>query len=230
MIARYTRRHLRRAKCGGVFVGIIGPDGAGKTTLARELSRLCAERNCDYGYIHARPRLVEHLRTCVPPERPIAKHMSPNTRTGRARAASIARLIRSAIMFNAFYYLRVLPRLRRGALVVADRWAYTYVLQPLTVRYHASPSFAVAVCTRFVRRPDVVFALTANAKLILERKSDLSLREIEGELELARAHQRALRLTWLDASLPPEQLADDILRYVDNHFAPTFTGTGVAKG
>jgi len=39
-----------------------------------------------------------------------------------------------------------------------------------------------------------VFALTANAKLILERKSDLSLREIEGELELARAHQRALRL------------------------------------
>src|SRR5437868_9355237 len=45
----------RRTTRTGIFVGVVGPDGSGKTTLARAIEARCAYDGRPFGYVHWRP-------------------------------------------------------------------------------------------------------------------------------------------------------------------------------
>jgi thymidylate kinase len=198
-------------RSSGPFIGLIGPDGSGKTTLADAIRERCAAADIRFFYVHWRPSILRALPVQPRSGPPVPKRASPSTVTTADRALSLLRILRSAAVFNASYLCRVRPRLRAGAVVVADRWVYNYVGQPWSVRYHASPRLAGFVCRYLVIRPRYLFVLDGDPDEIAQRKNEVTAEEVRDELERIRAELGRMNLRALRIDRSPVQLADEVV-------------------
>jgi thymidylate kinase len=207
-------RHGRRggaARTGGAFIGLVGPDGTGKTTLAAELERQCEAAGVPFGYIHWRPSPRDAFRSPAPNAVPLPKNPPRPDVSILDCAVSLVRLLRSAVTFNLAYFLSIRRRLRAGAVVVADRWIYNYIGQPYSVRYYGPSWIAVLVCCRLVVAPRPVVVLDLPTEQILRRSRELTATEVRSEYERLRRGLRLPEVRWLAADASPETLAREIL-------------------
>lgn len=187
----------------GAFVVVIGPDGVGKTSLARNL--LARWPGSRY-YIHFRPSIFVKPESTpaedgIPPS-PKRSHPGP-------RAIGWLRLAWSILSFNLAYWRWLRPALRDGALVVGDRWIYGYVGQPVALGY-GGPRWLAAAAVNLVPRPDLLARLQADHDLVAGRKGDLSPDEIAAEDDRWGRLRGPVLL--LDATRRPEQLVDDLMQ------------------
>lgn len=190
----------------GRFVVVVGPDGAGKTTVARALLAAYAGPTA---YFHFRPPILARLDQ-APSEAPplLAKQGSHGS-----RVLGWLRLARSFLWFWAGYLSSVRPALRGGALVVGDRWAYGYLVQPRALRFYG-PRWLADAAVRAMPRPDLVVNLAAPPEVIGRRKQELTAGQVREELR-EWAELPALRLRTLSSLEAPEQLASAILAELD---------------
>ena len=188
----------------GAFVVVVGPDGVGKTTVARALTE-------QYGgptaYFHFRPPLFRALSPRPPDaaDPPMSKDAA-----GGSRVVGWLRLARNVAHFWLGYLLGVRPAVHAGALVVADRWAYGYLVHPRALRFHG-PAWLAALAVRALPRPHMIANLRASPELIRERKRELSLAQVEAELA-AWVGLPVMRLQTFDADEPPPVIARRILQ------------------
>jgi thymidylate kinase len=193
------------------FVALVGPDGCGKTTLAAELEDRMRRTGRPFLYVHWRPSPFRRAQERPGP--PTSPKRQPPSHIGVAeRLLSVLRLARSVLTFNAAYLVRIRPHLRRHGVVVADRWAFNYVLQPSSVRYHGPSWLATLACRRLIVRPHLTVALGAAPEIIAARKAELGVTEVRDELARMHAHGEVLGLRWLDAEEPTDVLADEVLQ------------------
>jgi thymidylate kinase len=186
----------------GRFVVLVGPDGVGKTSVARAL---LADHRGPSTYFHFLPPLDGRWQaapdpTSVPP---------PKARGGGSAVLGWIRLVRNAVRCWVGYLTSVRPALKRGLLIVGDRWMYGYVVQPEAMKFHGPDLFARAVM-RVLPRPHLIVNLTAPPYVIRERKQELTLSQIEQEL-LAWSSLRMPNVKTLDATRSPQDLAIEIL-------------------
>jgi thymidylate kinase len=113
------------------------------------------------------------------------------------------------IRFWTGYLVRVQPALSAGRLVVADRWAYGYLVQPAALRFYG-PVWLARLVLRLLPQPDLVANLTAPADVIRSRKQELTSSEISAELA-EWSDLPARRLRPFDTQGPPDQVAAQIL-------------------
>jgi thymidylate kinase len=186
----------------GAFVIIVGPDGVGKTTVA---ARLMGDYPGPASYFHFVPPVLGPLD-----ERPeaAAPHRGKGA-PGGSRVLGWIRALRNFARYWLAYVLRVRPAVRRGALVVGDRGAYGYLVQPHALKFYGPARFAEALL-RALPAPDLVVNLSAPADVIHRRKQELSPGEIRRELE-AWAALPTPRLRTFDATEPPGAIARRIL-------------------
>ena len=154
---------------------IVGPDGVGKSGLARALLDMAP---AETGYFHFRPPIRGRLRQSIPIE------IQPTTKN-RAKPLLVLGWLRLAVAFVRFwagYLLSIRPALGRGGLIIGDRWAYGYLVQPLALRY-GGPPWLASLMIRSLPSPDLVLNLTAPPSEIHRRKQELTLDEIAAELE-----------------------------------------------
>ena len=142
---------------------------------------------------------------------PVPKRLARDHVRRRDRLLSIVRLARSAIVFNLAYFIRLRPELRKGSLVVVDRWIYNYLVQPYSVRYFGSKRLATVVCRHGVVRPRLIFALEAPPSVICSRTNELNELEVRDELRQIRVVMQGFDVHWLDASESPSALADRVM-------------------
>lgn len=190
----------------GRFVVIVGPDGVGKTTVARGLIEQWSEAT---GYIHFRPPLhgglVSHPSQL--PDAPMPKICAPGF-----PPAGWLRLIRNLGLFWIGYLRTVRPLVDRGGLVVADRWGFGYVAQPTSLRF-AGPQWLGRLGVRCLPQPDITINLTASPAAVHARKAELSIDEIRVELERwSRLPVR--RLVTVDAQPPAGDVVAKVLNIV----------------
>jgi thymidylate kinase len=170
----------------GRIVAILGPDGAGKTTLARSLDGQFpgASAYIYLGFWAASP--WDHV-------------------VGRIAGARLTRLLcragRAAVVAR---YLRF-----RGRLVVADRFIHDVVVGDDSSIGGRLFGF---IATRILPKPDVVLILDAPGAVMFERKQEHTP-EI---LELRRQHYLQLgakqrRHVVLDATQPPDLVRRDAI-------------------
>jgi thymidylate kinase len=159
----------------GAFVVVVGPDGVGKSGLARALIEIAPGES---GYFHFRPPTRGPLQPDVPIEtRPATKNRrKPSMPLGWVRLAV------SFVRFWAGYMSSVRPMLDHGGLVIGDRWAYGYLVQPLALRY-GGPPWLASMMIKGLPSPDLVVNLTAPPEEIHRRKQELTVEEIATEME-----------------------------------------------
>jgi thymidylate kinase len=177
---------------------VVGPDGVGKSTFAEGLLDLLAP---DGRYFHFRPPVRGPLASHVPDSVPLPK------RTQSSRI--IVGWVRLAISFARFWlgYLgSVNPELRRGVTVIADRWAYGYLVQPRPLGF-SGPSRLAQLAVALLPRPDVVFNLATSSETVRARKAELTLDEIEREL--SGWAQIPGPVVTIDASKSPEAMVSE---------------------
>ena len=175
-----TRAQSRAAKVragAGAFVVVVGPDGVGKTSVARALIAL---HGGSTAYFHFLPSIWRALAAAPPDIEPAP----PPQKAGASgwRVVGCVRLANSAAKAWLAYVVRVRPAVRSGKLVVADRWIYGYVVQPAALRFYG-PSWLAVAALRFLPRPHLVVNLSAAPQVIRSRKQELTLDDIDRELE-----------------------------------------------
>jgi len=201
----------RRSRRAGVFIGLVGPDGSGKTTVAVEIQRRCESGGRAFSYVHWRPSLTAPFRQPAPDATPLPKNAPREDVGALDRLFSLVRLLRSALTFNVAYAWRIRPRLRSGAVVVVDRWIYNYISQPASVRYYASPRIATFVCCRLVVHPRPLFVLDAPPDVILGRSHELTEDEVRSEYARFHGGLRLPDVRWVDATSDPVEIASTIV-------------------
>ena len=187
-------RAVQRARWPtGLVVGVVGPDGVGKSTLANALERAAPGVFRRVDRRHLGPGLLP------PPASLLGRRPSdgaaPHARPASGRIGTTARL--AYLWVDAL--LGWLPRMTvpraRSALVVLERGWFDLAVDPRRYRLAPHPR-AVRILGRLLPRPDVVLMLDAKGNVVKARKDELDAGEIERQLGewrtlLARAGRRA---------------------------------------
>ena len=186
----------------GRFVVLVGPDGVGKTAVARAL---LAQDRGPVGYFHFLPPFRGPLLRYLGP----APTPPPKAAPGGWLVLGWIRIFRNAARCWVGYLRTVRPALKRSGLIIGDRWLYGYVVQPYALKFHG-PEWLARAVMRLLPRPHLIVNLSAPALVILERKQELTLAQIEQELR-GWSCLSVDNLRTFDATRLPSDIAREIL-------------------
>jgi thymidylate kinase len=189
----------------GAFVVLLGPDGSGKTTVARAVLEQVGSKG---RYFHFLPVPIRDLLTQVPQEAVlIEKHRDVGN-----RIFGILRILRNLVRAWFAYFISIRPAVRDGSIVVGDRWLYGYLTQPVAMKFYG-PDWLARLAIRIMPQPNLTVALTAPAELIHARKPELSLAEIEEEIGTLRKELPDAFV--IDATDDPISIARQLVEQVE---------------
>ncbi len=209
---QFTQRAASRK---GAFIVLAGLDGSGKTTLARNLALLATRDKIFAGmrYFHWLPSLKESFEFPLPESGNQPRHTKS---AGGVVAAilSAARLVKNLLRTRLAFWLWLRPKLRRGYLVLVDRYFYNYHLDPASVKY-SGPKWLLAFAGKLFPQPDALIRLRAPTEVLLRRKQELSAAEIGRQAAALDALTFGdAAVISADASRPAEELARDTLAQI----------------
>ena len=208
LMLKETLRLLRRwCFPHGLQLVVLGPDGAGKSTLISALTRAMKPYFRSVDYSHSRPCVLD-------PKPPGGVVSEPHAQTPRSWPGCVAK---------TFYYLfdhwlgqlvRVRPALVRNRVVIFDRDFHDVIVDPTRYRMKGIGWLARALAW-LLPRADIVFVLDAPPELIHARKPELTVSELARQRAILRQLSETRRKWQLvDASQSQEAVAHEAIAAV----------------
>lgn len=209
---RTRRSQQRTSQRPGKFCVLVGLDGAGKTTLARNLAGLGGQAGELAGvrYFHWIPSWRQSF-ACPLPE-PGNLPRKSGVQAGVIQVVlSVARLVRNVVRAQLAWWWRLRPMRNRGYLVLVDRFFYNYYLDPVSVRYYG-PRWMLDRLSRWFPKPEIVITLSAPALVLRQRKQELSETEMQQQAAALRQLKfPASHVIAADASEPAAVVASKVM-------------------
>lgn len=190
----------------GLSILVVGPDGAGKSTLARALTeRVGAKRKIV---------LVHHRRPVLPARKrgesgePVTE---PHGEKPYGTWASIGKVIYLFVDVQLDWYLRTRKAVRRGAWLVTERGWWDIGVDLRRYRLSCGRRLSVAL-GHIAPQPDLVVVLEAPGEEVFARKPELTPDEIDRQVSTWRQTKfREAHVVHLDARLPVDELVERVL-------------------
>lgn len=181
-LSRSVDELLHRARRGAI-IALIGPDGAGKSTVARALMGRARNGFRAVKYKHSKIGILPELGRWRLLGQRLQGHRSGGYGS-RARWSGLLTYLHF-VYYGLDYFLgRALFGLWRftGQFVVFDRYVHDFMIQS---EYSRVPSWVRRAVCAVAPKPDVLVALYAEPECIRARKAELDVGEISKQLELA---------------------------------------------
>jgi thymidylate kinase len=215
LLSDALRRIQRWLQPTGLFVVIMGPDGAGKSTVIQHLVETVAPVFRRHRVFHWRPALLWRRKV-------VGGTTHPHSRPPYGDWWSIARLLAHLLDYWLGYCVLIRPLLARSGLVVFDRYFYDLLADPKRYRF-GGPAWLARFVSWLVPQPDLLFILDAPVEVIFSRKQEVMPDELLSQklqyLQIARSFSQS-RL--VDSAIPLPQVVAEIGQTVRNYLARRF--------
>ena len=199
----------------GLSVAILGPDGAGKSTLATALPDSVHGAFRRHRSFHLRPMLLGKSKSAAPVT-------DPHGQAPRSTLVSLLKLVAYVIDYAAGYRVVIRPLVARSGFVIFDRYYQDLLVDPRRFRYSGS-AWLVRTLGQVVPNPDLVLLLDAAPAVTLSRKREVEPAEAERQrcsyLSLVEGIPAA---HILDAAQSTAHVSDQATRIVVGHLAARF--------
>jgi thymidylate kinase len=221
---------LPRRRRGGV-IAVVGPDGAGKTTLCQSLlagifDGQRVEVFANRGGARS-PSVLPHrvLRT---------RGAGPHSKPAYSPPLSAAKFLYLFVDHALSWVRDVRPFAQRSGWVIIERGWWDVIIDPLRYRMRPTPALGRWLA-RLMPKVDLMIVLEAPPEVIHARKQQLTLRELQRQRAAWRSVlPRRQRRVYLDASQDPATLlhrAEEEMRDVARAIGvPAGPQTGAAHG
>ena len=196
----------------GLFIVVLGPDGAGKSTLIGHLEADLLGAFRRTARFHLMPGLFRRKDNGGPVT-------NPHGKPPRSFFASLFKLGYYLLDYILGYWLKVRPALVKSTLVLFDRYYDDLLVDPRRYRY-GGPVWLARFVARFIPKPDLFIFLDLPAEVAHTRKPEIPLEEArklrERYLELARSLPNA---RVVDASRPLGEVVAEVESIILYHMA-----------
>jgi thymidylate kinase len=201
-------RKTSRALPHGCFVAIIGPDGAGKSTICDLIEQQPSNARPAPFRFHWRPGLLPKLGGSNRSDQAGADLRIPPDASAYRGVVSLVRFVYYWLDFVIGYWLVIYPKVARSQLVIGERYFLDVMVQPERYGF-AVPNWLTRAAAFSVPKPDLVILLEDEPDVIHARKPELSVARIT---ELLAAYRAEIG-HWGDARVlstegGPEAVAD----------------------
>ncbi len=175
----------------GLLITILGPDGAGKTTISTKIFDLFGPGFGPHRLFMWRPEVLPRLS-----QNPTTIDL-PHSKPPHGYWESLARILATFLDYWIGHFILVKPLLCRSALILYDRDIHDILVDSRRYRY-GGPRWMLRLLTNALPRTESLFlVLDAAPEVILKRKQEVPPEEVRRQLA---AYQR------LAAELPDSYL------------------------
>ncbi len=217
-ILRYLGRRCREyVRPNGVMVAVVGPDGSGKGILIEAVNYfITGHLHFPTKVYHWRPGLLPSLGSLLLGQNEDGAPVSnPHAKKPSALIFSFLRLAYYTLDYVLGYVLLVRPYLGRKCIAaIFDRYFYDYFIDPLRVRT-SLPNWLITLFRRFIPEPQLTIFLSADPRIIHERKPELTVEEIEQQIARMQSLASAVKNSvWIDSSGSIDSAAQTAIRAI----------------
>ncbi|WP_339670096.1 hypothetical protein [Dasania marina] len=161
----------------GVFVSVLGPDGAGKSTIIDGLSKVNEFKGTDTHYLL--PCFMERYK-----KKKLENNVNvdPYGRSSQGIIFSVLKQLVWLYEYNMGYLKVVRPSLAHGKLVIFDRYYDDMIIDPIRYGY-SGPVWILKAVNKFIPSPHLILSFYASAEIIQNRKSEVTYEETSEQLK-----------------------------------------------
>lgn len=192
----------------GYVVVFLGTDGSGKTTLINDITPTLNELFANEVYYrHLRPGLVPPIsRLLGKTGLQVGPVTDPHASEPSGLLGSIIRWSYYLIDYTVGYYFKVLPtKISKACVWIFDRYYYDYYFDQHRSRIRLPQCFII-IGELLIPKPDIIICLGTSPEIMLERKPELPLAEIERQNHALKSFcVKRKRAIWIDTGTSIEE-------------------------
>lgn len=183
----------------GLFIVLLGVDGAGKTTISNELERryVTAFRRIDH--YHSRVRVLKDISQIKSSSAPIDTSNPHKNKYKIGKAMSVVKFGYYFLDFLIGNFKITVAKIK-STLVLIERYYYDYSIDKVRYNLNLTDNF-IKFFGFFIKKPDAIFILTGDSQILLERKYEITIGEINSQkTRLEEAFKGNERATFIDTT------------------------------
>ena len=207
LIGEIRRIIQRIVKPTGLFVAFLGPDGSGKSSVAKLVGNQMIPAFRRKETYHLRPHVFRFHKRLE--EKPVK---DPHNQSPRNKVVSFIKLICWVVDYLIGYVIEIYPRLVCSTLVLFDRYYHDLLVDPRRYRYGGTRQF-VKLVGKLIPQPDYWILLDAPVEVIQDRKSEVSRAELKRQRQAYKNLFESFpegKYSMIDASQPLKDVVHDV--------------------